>query len=58
VLTYILVTYTLIFGWVKAHAQHAGNEQADHLAKLGANQVIGPARLNIMKRLLPFPTLF
>jgi hypothetical protein len=26
------------------HAQHAGNEMADHLAKLGADQVIGPAR--------------
>jgi ribonuclease HI len=30
--------------WVKAHAKHAGNELADHLAKLGAEQVIGPAR--------------
>jgi ribonuclease HI len=30
--------------WVKAHAQHVGNEQADQLAKLGARQVIGPAR--------------
>jgi ribonuclease HI len=30
--------------WVKAHAQHVGNELADHLAKLGAEQVIRPAR--------------
>jgi ribonuclease HI len=30
--------------WSKAHAAHAGNELADRLAKMGANQTIGPAR--------------
>jgi ribonuclease HI len=30
--------------WIKAHASHAGNEMADRLAKMGANQTIGPAR--------------
>jgi ribonuclease HI len=30
--------------WIKAHALHAGNEMADRLAKMGANQTIGPAR--------------
>jgi ribonuclease HI len=44
--------------WIKAHAQHAGNEQADQLAKLGANQTIGRLVLNISKRLLHSPTLF
>jgi ribonuclease HI len=29
--------------WIKAHASHAGNEMADRLAKMGANQTIGPA---------------
>jgi hypothetical protein len=32
--------------WVKAHAKHTGNEQADRLAKLGACQLIGPARFH------------
>jgi ribonuclease HI len=30
--------------WIRAHASHAGNEMADRLAKMGANQTIGPAR--------------
>jgi ribonuclease HI len=40
--------------WVKAHAQHAGNEQADHLAKLGANHVIGPACFKYYKAIASF----
>jgi ribonuclease HI len=30
--------------WIKAHASHPGNEMADRLAKMGANQTTGPAR--------------
>jgi ribonuclease HI len=40
--------------WVKAHAQHLGNEQADHLAKLGANQVIGPPRFKYYEAIASF----
>jgi ribonuclease HI len=40
--------------WIKAHAQHAGNEQADHLAKLGANQTIGPARFKYFEAIASF----
>jgi hypothetical protein len=40
--------------WVKAHAQHVGNELADHLAKLGAEQVIGTARFKYYKAFASF----
>jgi ribonuclease HI len=43
--------------WVKAHAQHAGNEQTDQLAKLGANQTIGPARFKYFEAIASFISL-
>jgi hypothetical protein len=45
---YVIKKYKSI-AWVKAHAQHQGNEQADKLAKLGAGQRIGPARFQYYK---------
>jgi ribonuclease HI len=35
---------TVSISWIKAHSAHAGNESADRLAKMGANQTIGPPR--------------
>jgi ribonuclease HI len=40
---------TVSISWIKAHAAHAGNELADCLAKMGANQTIGPPRFKYYK---------
>jgi ribonuclease HI len=40
--------------WIKAHAAHPGNEMADRLAKMGANQTIGPARFKYYEAVASF----